>query len=194
MENFKTALTYELFSSTESNFGNPRIKVIKPKESLVSVLYLSKSKAVLTKKVFPNEIFESKDSATAVQLVRDTVYNDPLFSKKHSLDSIKEVLKISGLYINPVNEIIFIGYDNYNKIKDKKKVAAKNSGHQKENSVPTVIAPGEDSTPQSPFDAALAKALAGIVLLAVAGGWLSWQYASYRTKKSILNARQLSVA
>ena len=196
MNNFSVALSNELFGSEESNFGNPYIdpSKLRIRPHLVSVLYFSKSKVILTQKVYGGEDFDPKDSSRPVKFVTDTVFNDPLFSHKHSLDSIREVLKTSWEYGNRVNDIIFIGYDNNNKLKANKKVTIKNNDKPKENSIPTIVAPGNDSTPNSPFDASLAKALAGILLLALIGGWLSWKYGSYLTKKHNRIPDQLAVA
>ena len=196
MNNFRIALSNDLFGSEESNFGNPYVDPSKFRviNNLVGVVYLSKSKAALTIKVYPSEYFEPKDSARLATLVTDTVYNDPLFSKKHSLDSIREVLKTSWEYGNHVNEIIFIGYDNNNKLKSNKKTTIKDNSKPKENSIPIIVTNDNNSGENSPFDAAMAKALAGILLLALLGGWLSWKYGDYLTKKHNRIPDQLAVA
>ncbi len=190
MTNFDIALSNALFDTDASNFGTPPVN--KNSYRLVSVTYLSKSKVVLVKKTFTRKWGQPEDSARFTGVKSDTLYNNPLFSQRHSLDSIKEVLKISGEYNTPVNEITFIGYDN-NKLKGKKSAPIKNNDKPKENSIPTVVTPSNDAPPASPFDTAMIKALAGILLLAFTGGWLSWKYGNYLTKKQNRNAGQLAV-
>ncbi len=46
----------------------------------------------------------------------DTVLNHPLFSQQHSLDSIKLVLDAAYNFQNPIEEVVFIGYDNQNRV------------------------------------------------------------------------------
>jgi hypothetical protein len=42
----------------------------------------------------------------------DTLINHPLFSKKHSLDSIKEILSSTYNFQNSIDSVVFIGFDN----------------------------------------------------------------------------------
>lgn len=42
----------------------------------------------------------------------DTVYNHPLFTRQHALDSIKEVLDNEYQFVEPADSVQFIGFDN----------------------------------------------------------------------------------
>ena len=161
-ENFNIALANELFDSDNSDFGLPAPKDIKTYK-LDSVIFVSDTVSVVVKKEYSRLFTAPKDSAKFTRTVKDTVYNDLLFARKHSLDSIKTVLKTDGQYINPVRKVVFIGYDN-NKPADKK-----------QNILPLVIT---DDKPNNgpPFDMQLALMLGTIMLLSLLGGWLSWRF------------------
>ncbi len=74
-------------------------------ERLDSVKYVSDTVAVIY--TTSSWTYSSRQSVK-----KDTVYNHPLFSKKHSLDSIKHVLKTDYSYKNTVDSAKFIGFDN----------------------------------------------------------------------------------
>jgi hypothetical protein len=42
----------------------------------------------------------------------DTVYNHPLFTQQHALDSIKQVLDTEYQFVDPADSAQFVGYDN----------------------------------------------------------------------------------
>jgi len=109
----------------------------------------------MVKKEYSRLFSEPKNSAKFTQTVKDTVYNDPLFARKHSLDSIKTVLK--------TRKVVFIGYDN-NKPADRK-----------QNILPLVIT-DDPPTNDPPFDIQLTLMLGMILLLSLLGGWLSWRF------------------
>lgn len=108
--NFSLAISGNLFNIRESNLGLPSTI-----PSLDSVIYISEEKVVtVTTERFNNgQIWRSK---------KDTLKNDELFSKKHSLDSIKTEMKKTPTIYN-IDSIIFVGYDNKTKLykKEKKK-------------------------------------------------------------------------
>lgn len=112
---------------------------------------------------------EAKNLAKLWRVGKDTLYHDPLLGRKHSLDSIKTVLKTTGNYINPVEKIVFIGYDN------------KKTKNKKNNSIPFTII--NDNNNHSPFDMQLALMLGMILLLSLLGGWLSWRFYQPRLEK-----------
>jgi hypothetical protein len=124
METFKTSLKNNLFDMGEHNFGEaPRIRVKKAK--LDSVIYVSDSLSVMVTSLYCQEkdVYdfnekkeqkqeESLDYGELWSAGRDTVHNHPLFTKKHSLDSIREILEKDYYFNNPVSTVKFIGYDN----------------------------------------------------------------------------------
>lgn len=182
ISNFSVALENDLFSDEGSNFGTPpNRRVFK----LDSVIYISPNKTVLIKKEYLFPWHQNpKDTGELVRVSRDTVYNDPLFSRKHSLDSIRYVLKNGPFldYDNPISKVIFVGYDNKkNKGTNKDSV---NTDKPKANEVSPIVTTGNDTDNNSPFDAAMAKALAGIFLLALLGGWLSTKFYNLRLQKA----------
>ncbi|GAB2815238.1 hypothetical protein [Ferruginibacter profundus] len=191
MKHFNITLEHSLFSNEESNFGIPSsIKTYR----LDSVTYVSETVAVIVYRFYNRQFNQPKDSAKFIRSYTDSLFNHPLFSKKHSLDSIKAVLKKSGRYDYLINNAVFIGYDNKKKmIREKTMAAPVDNSHKKpkENTIIPVVTNNNDN---SPFDRQMAKALAGIFLLALLGGWLSWKYAGYRNKKSDAIADQLAVA
>jgi hypothetical protein len=191
MNNFSIALESNFFGNEESNFGLPSsIKTYR----LDSVIYVSDTVSVIVYRFYSRQFNEPKDSARFIRSSKDSLFNHPLFSKKHSMDSIKTVLKKTGRYDNNINNTVFVGYDNKKKsIKEKTvvKPADNTNKKPKENNIIPVVTNNNDN---SPFDMQMVKALAGIFLLALVGGWLSCKYASYRTKKNQDITDQLAVA
>jgi hypothetical protein len=177
MDNFNIALENDLFNSEGSNFGKPsHMNLFR----LDSVIYISPTKAVLIGSLYQYPWRGSKDSAKFIQMIKDTVYNDPMFSQKHSLDSIRRQLKNGDEYED--KNAVFIGYDNKkNKAKKKESV---NINKIKENDILPVVTTNNDPAGYSPFDTAMLKALAGIFLLAILGGWLSAKFYSLRLQKA----------
>ena len=53
---------------------------------------------------------------------RDTVYNHPLFSQKHALDSIRNAVKSEYYFKNDIDSTKFVGYDNGVSVKKQKVV------------------------------------------------------------------------
>jgi hypothetical protein len=191
MNNFSVALESNFFGNEESNFGLPSsIKTYR----LDSVIYVSETVSVIVYRFYSRQFNEPKDAAKFIRNYKDSLFNDPLFSKNHSLDSIKTVLKKSGRYSNPINSTMFTGYDNKKKsIKEKTTVKPADNTNKKpkENNIIPAITTNNDN---SPFDIQMAKALAGILLLSLLGGWLSWKYANYRNKKNHGITDQLAIA
>lgn len=172
MDHFKAVLENNLFGEEGSNFGLPSsVSTYK----LDSVIYISGSKTVLVRRHYSREYNEPKDSARFVELRRDTVYNHPLFTRQHSLDSIRTTLKKEGNYTNPVREIIFVGYDN-KKNRNKKKDQDMMTPETRENTIlPLLQIPGDNPPGSSPFDGQLFLVLGLILVLSLAGGLLSWK-------------------
>ena len=169
MNNFNIALENELFDNGESNFGLPSDK---KSYKLDSVIFISDSVSVMVTKEYHRAFNEPEDSAKLWGVKKDTVYNNPLFVRKNSIDNIKKALQKDGKYINPVDKTIFIGFDNM-KSKDKKS--------QKNNIIPVSFT-GDDNN-NSPFDIKLLLMLGAILVLSLLGGWLSWKFSHPRLQK-----------
>jgi hypothetical protein len=121
---FALAVENELFDIAESDFGEAPIQIVK-NSSLDTVIYVSKTKSIMItsehcKKINVynnNELLESKIWKAG----KDTVHSHPLFTQKHSLDSIKNVLKSQYNFQNNIDKTVFIGFDNKPEKTKKKK-------------------------------------------------------------------------
>ena len=165
MANFSIAVHNELFNSEESNFGLPSEKIT---YRLDSVIYLSDSVSVLVKREYRQPYNGPGKTAKLWGVKKDTLYKDPLFGRKHSLDSIKTILKTGGQYVNPVNKMVFIGFDN--------KMSKKN-----------IILPvsfKNDDNNNLPFDRKVFLMLGAILVLSLLGGWFSWKYYQPQLQKA----------
>jgi hypothetical protein len=102
-------LAMETFSNDlkGSNFGQaPRPLVYCAK--LDTVWYLSDSVSVIS----TSDMCQKKcDNSKGWIPGRDTLINHPLFSKKNNLKFIKNRLRLTYNFRNPVDSIVFIGYD-----------------------------------------------------------------------------------
>lgn len=118
MENFKNAYEENLFDLPNDNFGAAPEPIIE-EAALDSLIYLNDTAVIMVTSNYCIREFSKKYRAWRPG--RDTVFNHPLFCKKHSLDSIKEVLKTSYNFANSIDTVKFIGYDNLKKVKSKRK-------------------------------------------------------------------------
>ena len=180
MNNFRIAMETELFNENGSNFGTPPYRTV---NTLDSVIYLSPTAVILIKKEnrFPWGGIK-KDSGVFISMQRDTVYNDPLFSSKRSLDTTNYLTARYFRETFETKKTVFIGFKKI-KTKEKKKDNL-DSNQPKENNIFPIVVPNNDTDNNSPFDAAMLKALAGIFLLALLGGWLSTKFYSLRLQKA----------
>ncbi len=123
-ENFKIALENNLFDIENSNLGNAPNRYEK-NAVLDSVIYVSDGKIILVTSKICTEYDRNHDSiidSRKWNAGKEEFYNHPLFSKIHSLDSIKEVLKEQYFFKNDMDKVVFIGFDNgVKKIKHDKK-------------------------------------------------------------------------
>lgn len=112
-ENFATALADNLFDMENSDFGAAPERTIRTAQ-LDSVIYVSDSISYLVTTTWCTEWRSRKkdDDSTLWYPGRQMVFKHPLFSKKHSLDSIKNVIKQNYYFKNPVEKVVFIGFDN----------------------------------------------------------------------------------
>ncbi|MFZ1528098.1 MAG: hypothetical protein WAT19_05060 [Ferruginibacter sp.] len=110
---FAAALEENLFDMDGSNFGvAPQREIISAQ--LDSLICVSDSLAIMVTSEYCNTPLrvKNKNENSKWKAGRDTVFYHPLFSKKHSLDSIKAVLANQYYFRNQVQKTVFIGYDN----------------------------------------------------------------------------------
>lgn len=166
MENFNIAMTNELFDNGESDYGLPASKKA---YKLDSVIFISDSVSVLVSKEYKRPWGATSDSLdTLVGVKKDTIYNDPLFSRKYLLDSIKKMIDNRGLY-ETTNKTKFVGFDN------KKTVVKKTGDKPKQQLIPFTIT-NDPPDNHSPFDMQLTLMLGMILLLSLSAGWFTWKY------------------
>jgi hypothetical protein len=96
-----------------SNFGMAPERFVR-NSNLDSVILLSNNRAIMVTSETCNwEEFDGRDKS-AKQLWsagRDTVYDHPVFTSKNSLSEIKSTLKDEYFFANPINSVVFIGFD-----------------------------------------------------------------------------------
>ncbi len=160
---FKMALEKKLFDIESSNFGMAPTEFIQTAR-LDSLKFISDSVAVMvTSKHCKNVPFG--DSTRVIRdrgiwrAGTDTVFNHPLFSKQHELDVVKSKLKDEYYFQNPIEEIVFVGYDNVavkeepkqvkKKKKKKRSIKSKNKKETTKSIVPiTLVDKAPPSSPQ----------------------------------------------
>lgn len=109
-------------NSNYSNFGRAPVREVK-NAMLDSVIYLSDSSAIMVTSEYcvrkgdysPAETegtTKTRNQGKLWRAGRDTVYNHPLFSRKHSLDSIKMIVATEYYFKNSIDDVRFVGYDN----------------------------------------------------------------------------------
>jgi hypothetical protein len=123
-ETFALAVENDLFDIVESDFGAAPEKIVR-NSSLDTVIYVSKTKSVMITSEFcmtiDRRIKERIKEREIWKAGKDTVYSHPLFTQKHSLDSIKNVLKSQYNFQNNIDKTVFIGFDNKPEKSKKKK-------------------------------------------------------------------------
>jgi hypothetical protein len=111
--NFKAALNASIFDMSASNFGAAPIRIIRNAQ-LDSLIFLTDTSSVMitSETCWEEERGRNIDDKSIWKAGKDTLDFHPLFTKKHSLDSIKKVLRKQYNFQNSVDSIVFIGYDN----------------------------------------------------------------------------------
>jgi hypothetical protein len=140
---FSTAFNNNLFDIDESNFGEPGSEM---RFVVDSVILLPDNRAVVIS--HEEDVWVTYPKSAVLLTGRDTLYNDAMFSKRHSQDSIKRELSRQGSH-NPS----LINYDN-----DK----------TKKNAIPAVPEDNDTGLPNKPvlvFALALLSMLFGLVSL-----------------------------
>jgi hypothetical protein len=164
------ALADPFFDADESDFGLPANAVVKSYK-LDSVIFISESMAILVKRTYSHTIGDPSDSMKFIGSSRDTVFNDPLFSRRHALDSIRMVLEKEKYYLNykTIRRVKFIGYDN-------KKAARETHAFLTPASLNDPTTPRTARTSFTPLiDSEGTFALALIFLFSLAGALITWK-------------------
>ncbi len=105
MATFNTALENNLFDIGASNFGEPPSE---PRFVIDSVILQPDNSAIII--ASEKEMWITYPEYTFPLTGRDTLYNDPLLSKRHAEDSIKR-----ELWRQSITEPVLINYDNKTK-------------------------------------------------------------------------------
>ncbi len=166
LENFNIAPGNELFDNGESDYGLPANKKA---YKLDSVIFISDTVSILVSKEYTRPWSAKSDSLDKlVGVKKDTIYNDPLFSRIYLLDSIKKMVDNRGLY-ETTNKTKFVGFDN-------KKVGMKKTADKPQQQLVPFAVTNDPPDDHPPFDTRLALMLGTILLLSLLGGWLSWRF------------------
>jgi hypothetical protein len=173
--NFNTALENELFDMDNSNFGQGPQMDIKTAQ-LDSVIFVSDSEAIMITSTYCTMRYEPKEKSRLWNEGKQIVYHHPLFSRQHSLDSIKNVIREKYNFKNPVEKVVFIGYDN-EEIKDE-------DGNNKAVTFITRLPDNNQSSSHAEF----AIILGLIFGLSSLGGLVAWKYIQWREKKIQIDA------
>jgi hypothetical protein len=158
MRNFATAMTINANDLGNSNFGlipNREIQFSK----LDSLIHISDSSSIMVTRNYCTNIRSNKTKL--LKIGKDTIYNQ-LFSKKHALDSIRFTLKKQYNFKNPIDSVVFVGYDSI------KNSQIKTETTKKKNVVPFIV----DVTKKPPFNLKL-YGLLSILIIAVIIGFIS---------------------
>ena len=120
---FHKAMTHFNYDLDVSNFGVAPEPLVRHAR-LDTLRYVSDSVAIMTTSNYcvDSDVRVIDSIGFLWNEGVDTLYNHPLFSKKKSLHRIKQELKENYFFENPVDSIVFIGYDPEKKVsKDTKK-------------------------------------------------------------------------
>jgi hypothetical protein len=108
-----TALSSNLFSMGESNFGMAPQRMVR-NSKLDTVILVSEKKAIMiTSEYCHYEDYGGGDRSTASlwNAGKDTVYDHPIFNSGKSVSEIKRTLKQEYFFANPIDSVIFLGFD-----------------------------------------------------------------------------------
>ncbi|NOT51831.1 MAG: hypothetical protein HOP10_11210 [Chitinophagaceae bacterium] len=161
VENFSIALANELFDNG-SNFGMAPTPEIKNAQ-LDSVIFVSDSLAYLVTSQYCTYKRQPKSEPRLWRAGREIAYHHPLFSKKHSLDSIRKIIKQQYYFKNNIDKVIFVGYDN-DRSCDSFPVKV---------SIPVTLVTGDDKSKQA--GSSVPMIAGGILFLSGLGGFISWK-------------------
>ncbi len=108
-------------NGNDSNFGKAPIREVRS-AMLDSVIYLTDTSAIMVTSDYclrngvytpvASQEMTTRNRGSLWRAGRDTVYNHPLFSRKHALDSIRTAIKSEYYFKNDIDSTQFVGYDN----------------------------------------------------------------------------------
>jgi hypothetical protein len=184
-ENFRIALENKLFDTDASDFGAAPERTIVTAQ-LDSVIFVSDSLTILVTSQFCTNTFwgrdETKGNPVCWKAGREMVCHNLLFSRNHSLDSIKKIIKEQYYFRNKVEKVVFVGYDNdNNRCKEDSNYNKKVPVNYLDITPAGLSGGGND---QSPFDAAFFGILGLIFFLSSAGAFLVWKNYQWRGRKN----------
>jgi len=113
---FKLAAKKSLFNINESNFGMAPQRFIR-NSNLDSVILISEKKAIMiTSESCRWEDYGSREDkyngkGEIWSAGLDTVEDHPVFTSKNSIKEIKSILKNEYFFSNPIDSVVFIGFD-----------------------------------------------------------------------------------
>jgi hypothetical protein len=172
--NFATALDERLFDMDHSNFGVAPTELVRHAQ-LDSVIFICDSVAIMvTSEQCLRISRHNREKLGEPRLWKPgkiEVKNHPLFSRKHSLDSIRNVIRTLYNFQNPIEKVVFVGYDNAGD----RPVTRVRKQKPKEGITGMII----DREP--PLDNTGWTILTGILVIALCGGWLAWYLQAVRT-------------
>ncbi len=111
--NFNTALSRNLFSIGESNFGMAPQRMVR-NSKLDTVILVSEKKAIMiTSEYCHYEDYGGGDRSNGMLwgAGKDTVYDHPVFNSGKSISEIKRTLKQEYFFANPIDSVVFLGFD-----------------------------------------------------------------------------------
>lgn len=163
-----------MFGMENSNFGHAPQREVKTAQ-LDSVIFISDSVAIMVTSEYCTRTDRSGnkpvDDPKLWKAGQEKVYNHPLFSKKHSLDSIKTVLKEQ--------------YNFNNEIEKQSLLAMTIRKENIKNIEPVAGLPGDNN--QTPFGPQFVLILSLIVGLSLLAAFISlWIYKGKRSDRVIM--------
>lgn len=143
LKKYERSIESKSVDHVASNFGmmppDRNFKLIELEEMSMAVLdsvkCLSDSVAIMyTSNYCTRFPVPTPRVGTKWQAGADTVFNHPLFSKRHSLDSVKTVLDRNYIFNLPSDSTKFIGFDNNKEIINEDAVLPVKHKYEKKNS------------------------------------------------------------
>ena len=151
------ALENEFFDGDHSDFGAAPVYEVKTAQ-LDSVIFISDSVAIMVTTDYCTSTLRRSNVKDGMEHIwkagRQKVFQHPLFSKRHSLDSIRLILKQQYFFRNPAEKVVFVGYDN------NKPECGENPGQYQ--ATPLAIGK-DDNNDQTPFGPGFASILSIII-------------------------------
>lgn len=108
-----TALSRNLYSIGESNFGMAPQRMVR-NSKLDTVILISEKKAIMiTSEYCHYEDYGGGDRSNGMLwgAGKDTVYDHPVFNSGKSVSEIKRTIKQEYFFANPIDSVVFLGFD-----------------------------------------------------------------------------------